>query len=113
MKEDSDNCILQRKVFSSLVTGAHPIPLMSNSCALACCHCIQIFPFLSRIMELAPPAHNPKSSRLPTLYSGSLGYSLWSAKTPRRRVNASSLELEYRCASIQKGGHGWDKAQVR
>jgi hypothetical protein len=28
MKEDSDNCILQRKVFSTLVTGAHPIPLL-------------------------------------------------------------------------------------
>jgi hypothetical protein len=28
MKEDSDNCILQRKVFSTLVTGVHPIPLL-------------------------------------------------------------------------------------
>ena len=28
MKEDSDDCILQRKVFSTLVTGAHPIPLL-------------------------------------------------------------------------------------
>jgi hypothetical protein len=27
MKEDSDDCIPQRKVFSTLVTGAHPIPL--------------------------------------------------------------------------------------
>jgi hypothetical protein len=28
MKEDSDDCILQRKVFSTLVTGAQPIPLL-------------------------------------------------------------------------------------
>jgi hypothetical protein len=28
MKEDSDDCILQRRVFSTLVTGAHPIPLL-------------------------------------------------------------------------------------
>jgi hypothetical protein len=28
MKEDSDDCILQRKVFSTLVTSAHPIPLL-------------------------------------------------------------------------------------
>jgi hypothetical protein len=28
MKEDSDDCIPQRKVFSALVTGAHPIPLL-------------------------------------------------------------------------------------
>jgi hypothetical protein len=28
MKEDSDDCIPQRKVFSTLVTGAHPIPLL-------------------------------------------------------------------------------------
>lgn len=28
MKEDSDNCIPRRKVFSTLVIGAHPIPLL-------------------------------------------------------------------------------------
>ena len=28
MKEDSDNCILQMRVFSTLVTGRHPIPLL-------------------------------------------------------------------------------------
>ena len=28
MKEDSDDCIPQRKVFSALGTGVHPIPLL-------------------------------------------------------------------------------------
>ena len=28
MKEDSYDCILQRKVFSTLATGVHPIPLL-------------------------------------------------------------------------------------
>jgi hypothetical protein len=30
MKEDSDDCIPRRGVFSTLVTGAHPIPLFRD-----------------------------------------------------------------------------------
>jgi hypothetical protein len=33
MKEDSDNCIPRRRVFSTLVTGAHPIPLLREDLA--------------------------------------------------------------------------------